>query len=104
MKRLIAALLALIATGIAAAEESEAAGFPNNAGGWTIITTRTEYCGARDMRDGYAFGTGGANYTRLCWLVQGDKVLAVLETGENLMWSIRAFEMLSAEPEVNNKL
>lgn len=102
MKRLFAAVFALIATGISAAEESQAAGFANNAGGWTIITTRTHYCGSRDMRDGYAFGANGAGYTRLCWLMQNDKVLAVLETGENLIWSIHSFEELAAEPEVNN--
>lgn len=102
MKRLIAALIALFTAGISAADESQAAGFPNNAGGWTVITTRTDYCGARDMRDGYAFGTGGAGYTRLCWLARNDKVLAVLETGENLIWSIHSFEELVAEPEINN--
>jgi len=102
MKRLIAALFALIATGIAAAEESQAAGFPNNAGGWTIITNRNQYCGSRDMYDGYAYGANGAGYTKLCWLARNDKVLAVLETGENLIWSIYSFENLAAEPEVNN--
>ncbi len=100
MKRLIAALFVLATAANSSAQELQVAGFENNVGGWTIITNRTQNCGYRGMYDGYAYGEGGANYTQLCWLIRGDKVLAVLETGEPLFWSIRSFETLEVEPDV----
>jgi len=48
MKRLTAVVLSLI-TCYSFAEE--AAGFQNNAGGWTVITTRDHYCGVMGMHD-----------------------------------------------------
>jgi hypothetical protein len=100
MKHLIAALFVLTTAAISTAQELQVAGFKNNVDGWTIITNRNERCGSRDMYDGYAYGAGGANLTQLCWLIRGDKVLAVLETGEPLLWSVRSFETLEFEPDV----
>jgi hypothetical protein len=102
MKRLIAALFAVLAVGIAAAQEPQAAGFQNNAGGWTIITPRDQYCGGMNMSDGYAFGKDGAMYTRFCWVQRGNAILALLENNETRTWPVASFEMLAAEPEVNN--
>jgi len=102
MKRLITALFAVLAVGIAAADEPQAAGFQNNAGGWTIITNRDHYCSKLQMRDGYAYGKDGQQYTRFCWVQRGNAVFALLETNELRTWPAASFEMLSAEPEVNN--
>jgi hypothetical protein len=100
MKHLIAALFVLATAANATAQELQVAGFENNFGGWTIITNRDERCGSRGMNDGYAYGAGGAHLTQLCWVIQGEKVLAVLETGEPFLWSVRAFETLEAEPDI----
>lgn len=102
MKRLIAALIALIATGIAAADESQAAGFENNAGGWTIITNRDQYCSKLQMRDGYAFGKDGKDYERFCWVQRGNAILALPSSNEMITWPVSVFEMLAEEPEINN--
>lgn len=96
MKYLIA-LLPLIA-----AAEEQAAGFENNAGGWTIIANRDQYCGSKDMRDGYAFGADSKSVTRFCWMLQGDRVMVVFEDGQNGFWSVKSFQYLEKEPEVGN--
>lgn len=75
----------------------EAAGFQNNAGGWTVITTRSQYCGDRGMNDGYAFGTDA--YIRFCWLQKNNAILVVFENGETRAWPAASFELLSSEPE-----
>ena len=81
----------------------EAAGFKNNAGGWTVITTRNQYCGARGMNDGYAFGT--ESYVRFCWTRRNNAILVVFETGENKTWHVDSFQLLDVEPEYKgNKL
>jgi hypothetical protein len=81
----------------------EAAGFQNNAGGWTVITTRDQYCGARGMNDGYAFGT--ESYLRFCWTRRNNAILVVFETGENKTWHVDSFHLLDVEPEYKgNKL
>jgi len=81
----------------------EAAGFKNNAGGWTVITTRDQYCGARGMNDGYAFGT--ESYVRFCWTRRNNAILVVFETGENKTWHVDSFQLLDVEPEYKgNKL
>jgi len=41
-------------------------------------------------------------YTRFCWVQRGNAVFALLETNELRTWPAASFEMLSAEPEVNN--
>lgn len=102
MKRLIAALFAVFAVGITAAQEQQAAGFQNNAGGWTVITSRTQYCATLNMFDGYAFATNGAMYTRFCWVQRGNAILALMEDNEMRTWPVASFEMLASEPEVNN--
>lgn len=102
MKRLITVLIASLAVGFAAAEESQAAGFPNNAGGWTIITNRTQYCAALNMFDGYAFAKDGAQYTRFCYVQRGNAILALLDNNEISTWPLASFELLAHEPEVNN--
>jgi len=79
---------------------NEAAGFQNNAGGWTVITTRDQYCGARGMNDGYAFGT--ESYIRFCWVRRANAILAVFETGDNRTWPAASFELLAIEPEFKN--
>lgn len=79
---------------------NEAAGFQNNAGGWTVITTRDQYCGTRGMNDGYAFGTEA--YVRFCWTRRSNAILAVFETGDNRTWPAASFELLATEPEFKN--
>jgi hypothetical protein len=98
MKYLIALMFPLIAI---ADDMPQAAGFANNAGGWTIVTNRQEYCAEKNMRDGYAFGTNGKGYLRFCWLLQNDKVMVVFDNGQTAVWSVRSFEYLAAEPEIN---
>lgn len=95
MKKL-AVVLSLI-TCYSFAEESQAAGFKNNAGGWTVITTRDERCAGLGMNDGYAFGT--ESHVRFCWTRRGNAILAVLENGENRTWPVESFQMLPSEPE-----
>jgi len=81
----------------------EAAGFQNNSGGWTVITTRDQYCGSKDMNDGYAFGIN--SYARFCWTRRSSSILSVFETGETGVWHIDSFTLLPVEPEYNgNKL
>lgn len=81
----------------------EAAGFKNNAGGWTVITTRDQYCGARGMFDGYAFGT--ESYVKFCWTRRNNAILVVFETGENKTWHVDSFQLLDVEPDYKgNKL
>jgi hypothetical protein len=92
--------LAFVST-LALADEPQVAGFPNNAGGWTVVTNRQDYCAEKNMRDGYAYGAGGKGYTKLCWLLQNDKVMVVFENGQNMIWSVHSFEYLEAEPEIN---
>ena len=99
----LAAIVLLLITCYSFADESKAAGFKNNAGGWTVITTRDQYCGARGMNDGYAFGT--ESYVKFCWTRRNNAILVVFETGENKIWHIDSFELLDVEPEYkNNKL
>lgn len=98
MKYLIA-LLPMIA---AAQEAPEAAGFENNAGGWTIIANRDQYCGSKDMRDGYAYGADSKSVTRFCWVLQGDRVMVVFEDGQSGFWSVKSFQYLEKEPEIGN--
>jgi hypothetical protein len=102
MRRLIAAVIASLAFGFAAAEESQAAGFANNAGGWTVITNRTQYCAALNMFDGYAFAKDGAHYTRFCYVQRANAILALLENNETRTWPVASFEVLATEPEINN--
>lgn len=90
-------LIALLFPVLAIAEEHQAAGFQNNAGGWTVITTRDQYCGARNMNDGYAFGKD--SYVRFCWTRKNNAISVVFESGENGIWSVDSFELLSTEPE-----
>lgn len=99
MKSLAAFVLSLI-TFNSFAEQPEAAGFQNNVNGWTIIVNRDHYCGARGMRDGYAFGDN--LFIRFCWIQRGKAILAVLENGETRAWPVDSFEFLAAEPEINN--
>lgn len=99
MKRLAAVVLSVI-TCYSSAEESQAAGFQNNAGGWTVITTRDQYCGDRGMNDGYAFGKD--TYVKFCWTRRNNAILVVFETGENGMWSVDSFQILTTEPEFKN--
>ena len=96
MKRLAAVVLSVI-TCYSSAEESQAAGFQNNAGGWTVITTRDHYCSGMNMNDGYAFGSNA--YVRFCWTRRNDAILVVFETGENGIWPVESFHMLTVEPE-----
>jgi len=96
MKKLVAVVLSLI-TCYSFAQESQAAGFKNNAGGWTVITTRDQYCGSRGMNDGYAFGT--ESYVRFCWTRRSNAILVVFEDGKNGTWSVDSFELLPSEPE-----
>jgi hypothetical protein len=100
MKHLIAAFLFVVTATASIAQELEVAGFENNVGGWTIITNRDEHCGSRGMHDGYAYAASGTHLTQLCWLIRGERVLAVLETGEPLFWSVRSFQLLEYEPDV----
>lgn len=79
----------------------EAAGFPNNAGGWTVITTRDQYCGARGMNDGYAFSAD--TYHRFCWTRRNNAILVVFESGESGTWHIDSFKLLTEEPEYRGK-
>lgn len=99
MKCLVALLLPLIAV---AEEYPQAAGFENNAGGWTIIANRDQYCRSRDMRDGYAFGADKKTVVRFCWMLQGERVMVVFEDGNSGFWSLKSFEYLEKEPEVGN--
>ena len=99
MKRLAAIVLLLI-TCYSFADESKAAGFKNNAGGWTVITDRNQYCSTLNMNDGYAFGTD--SYVRFCWLQRGNAILVVFETGENRAFPAASFEILTSEPEYKN--
>ncbi len=99
-KRAIAALAAAFAMN-AQADESEVAGFRNNAGGMTIITSRDQYCGRRAMNDGYAFAADG-RYARFCWIARSGAVLAVFEDGTIQQWHSSVFELLAEEPEINN--
>lgn len=99
MKCLVALLLPLIAV---AEEYPQAAGFENNAGGWTIIANRDQYCRSKDMRDGYAFGADKKTVVRFCWMLQGERVMVVFEDGNSGFWSIKSFEYLEKEPEVGN--
>lgn len=99
MKFLVALMLPLIAI---ADEYPEAAGFQNNAGGWTVIANRDQYCKSKDMRDGYAFGADSKTVVRFCWMLQGERVMVVFEDGQTGFWSIKSFEYLSKEPEVGN--
>jgi hypothetical protein len=94
MKRIAVVVLSLI-TCYSFAEE--AAGFQNNAGGWTVITTRDHYCGVMGMNDGYAFGT--ESYVRFCWTRRGNAILVVFESGENRTWPAESFQLLPTEPE-----
>jgi len=100
MKKLAAFILSLV-TCYSFAEE--AAGFQNNAGGWTVITSRAHYCGSMNMNDGYAFGND--SHTRFCWIKRSNAILVVFESGENGMWPVESFEVLAVEPEYkSNKL
>lgn len=90
-------LIALLFPVLAVAQDHQAAGFQNNAGGWTVITTRDQYCGARGMNDGYAFGKD--TYVRFCWTRRSNAILVVFETGENGAWPAESFELLPTEPE-----
>jgi hypothetical protein len=99
MKKLVAIVLSLISC-YSFAEESQAAGFKNNAGGWTVITTRDHYCAGLGMNDGYAFGTD--SYVRFCWIRRGNAILVVFENGENRTWPAESFELLPSEPEYKN--
>lgn len=96
MKRLAAVVLLLI-TCYSFADDSQAAGFQNNAGGWTVITTRDQYCGSRDMHDGYAFGT--SSYVRFCWTRRSNAILVVFDGGEIRSWHVDSFTLLPSEPE-----
>jgi hypothetical protein len=96
MKKLVAVVLLLI-TCYSFADDSQAAGFQNNAGGWTVITTRDQYCSVMDMHDGYAFGT--ESYVRFCWTRRGNAILVVFESGENRTWPAESFQLLPTEPE-----
>jgi hypothetical protein len=96
MKKLAAVVLSVI-TCYSFAEDSQAAGFRNNAGGWTVITTREDYCGSRDMHDGYAFGKD--SYVRFCWTRRSNAILVVFESGETGTWHADSFELLPSEPE-----
>lgn len=102
MRQLIIAILFAAISSTASAEESHAAGFANNAGGMTIITDRTQYCGSKGMYDGYAFGAEKGQFNRFCWLIKGEAVLAVYETGDIRTYHIKSFELLDVEPEVGN--
>lgn len=99
MKTLLVAAVLAVAVPVAA-EESEAAGFVNNAGGMTIITTRTHYCGARGMSDGYAFAKNGHSM-RMCWIHKDGMIIAQFEDGTVYRYPPQVFEMLDEEPEVN---
>ena len=90
-------LLALLPLICFAGEPSQSAGFANNAGGWTVITTRDHYCGSKDMHDGYAFGTNA--YIRFCWTRRSNAVMVVFEDGATGTWHIDSFELLDSEPE-----
>jgi hypothetical protein len=79
----------------------EAAGFQNNAGGWTVITTRDQYCGAKGMNDGYAFGAD--SYARFCWTRRSNAILVVFESGESGTWHVDSFKLLTEEPEYRGK-
>lgn len=98
MKFLAAVFLAFLPSFVMA-EGSEAAGFQNNMGGWTVITSREQYCGALSMYDGYAFGSG--HYVRFCWVKKGNAILALLENNDTSIWPIVAFEVLEKEPEID---
>jgi len=75
----------------------EAAGFRNNVGGWTVITTRDQYCGARGMNDGYAFSD--EIYLRFCWTQRNNAIFMVFETGDTRVFPANSFELLTEEPE-----
>lgn len=79
----------------------EAAGFQNNAGGWTVITIRDQYCGAKGMNDGYAFGAD--SYARFCWTRRSNAILVVFESGESGTWHVDSFKLLTEEPEYRGK-
>jgi len=96
---LIAAALAVFIPSIAAAEDA-AAGFVNNAGGMTIITGRNQYCGARQMMDGYAYNKEGKS-VRMCWLYVNQQVRAVFEDGDSYIYPATIFQSLDKEPELN---
>lgn len=98
---ILAAAIAAISSTVSA-EEAHAAAFANNAGGLTVITDRTHYCGAKGMFDGYAFGSEKGQFNRFCWLIKGEAVLAVYETGDIRTYHIKSFELLDVEPEVGN--
>ena len=97
MKKLAAVILSLVTCYSFA---KEAAGFQNNAGGWTVITTRDNYCASMNMSDGYAFG--GDVYVRFCWIKRNNAILTVFESGENGIWPVEAFEVLDVEPLFKN--
>jgi hypothetical protein len=102
MRHLILAAIIAAVSSIASAEEAHAAGFANNAGGMTIITDRTHYCGSKGMYDGYAFGSEKGQFTRFCWVAKNDAILAVYESGDLRTYHIKSFELIDVEPEVNN--
>lgn len=99
MRQLIIAATIAAISSTAAAEEAHAAGFKNNAGGMTIITDRSFYCGSRSMYDGYAFAADGRT-ARFCWLAKGDAIMAVYEDGDVRTYHVKSFELLDKEPEV----
>jgi len=93
----LAAVVLLLITCYSFADDSQAAGFENNAGGWTVITTRDHYCSAKDMHDGYAFGI--SSYMRFCWTRRSNAILVVFESGETGTWHVDSFSLLKDEPE-----
>lgn len=98
---IIAAITALTCSfPVVAAEESHAAGFQNNAGGMTIITDRSFYCGSRGMYDGYAFAADGRT-ARFCWITKNNAIMAVYEDGDIRTYHPDSFKLLAEEPEVN---
>lgn len=98
-KTILAVVLAALAVP-ALSQQSEAAGFRNNAGGMTIITTRNQYCGDHGMSDGYAFAATGHS-VRMCWISKAGMILAQYEDGTVYKYPPEVFEMLDEEPEVN---
>ena len=101
MRHLLVGFVAALCVNVQAEElpEIHAAGFKNNAGGMTIITDRSFYCGNRGMYDGYAFGSNG-QYARFCWVEKSGGIMAVYEDGEIRAYSVKSFELLEKEPEV----
>jgi hypothetical protein len=95
----VAAIVLALSSLTVSAEEIQAAGFQNNMGGWTVIVSRTQYCGSLSMYDGYAFG--GGQYIRFCWIKRNNAILALLDNNETRVWPIESFEMLATEPDTN---